>query len=93
MPASRLHGPRYRPGEVAPISGIYRVTHESHRASHVVTILRSEVFPPCRSCRGNVTFEIVQPASHITHDWDFAGPANLDERPPTAKKEGGGEAA
>jgi hypothetical protein len=48
-----------------------------HRDRHEVVIIRGEELPSCRTCKLNVWFEIVRPISHITHDWDFSGPANL----------------
>jgi len=73
---------KFRPGELAPITGIYVVTHGSrHRGRHEVVIIRGEQLPTCRTCKLNLTFEIVRPISHITHDWDFSGPHNLTVRP------------
>jgi hypothetical protein len=67
----------YRPGEHAPVTGIYRVTHAEHRAPHRAIVLRGEVFPLCRTCKDAVTFTVAHQASHITHDFDFAGPGAL----------------
>ena len=73
---------KFRPGDLAPITGIYLVIHGSrHRAPHEVVVIRGEPLPTCRSCRLNVSFEIVRQLSHITHDWDFSGPYNLVIRP------------
>jgi hypothetical protein len=73
---------KYRPGELAPITGIYRVTHGSrHRPAHDVVIIRGELLPACRTCFTNLTFEVVNAISHVTHDWDFSGPHNLVVRP------------
>lgn len=73
---------KLRPGELAPITGIYLVHHGSkHRERHEVVIIRGEQLPTCRTCKLNVTFEIVRPVSHITHDWDFSGPFNLVVKP------------
>ena len=66
------------PGEMAPISGIYRITHlTGHRPPHEALIIRGEELPPCRQCQGAVVFEVMHPTSHMTHDWDFAGPGGL----------------
>lgn len=61
-------------GQLAPASGIYRAVHRMHRAPHEVLVLRGEELPPCRSCRAEVTFTLVQALEHVTHDMDFAGP-------------------
>ena len=66
----RLH----KPGETAPVSGLYRVTHNSHRRPHSVVVLVGETFPACRSCRRLVAFELIEPIDHVAHDWDFTGP-------------------
>lgn len=69
------------PGVLAQISGIYRVTHLTrHRKSHLAVIIRGEQLPSCRTCKDNVRFELVQMASHVTHDWDFAAPSGLSVR-------------
>jgi len=49
---------KYRPGEVVPESGIYRVTHESHRLMHEATLLEGARFPLCRQCRQRVRFDL-----------------------------------
>lgn len=73
---------KFRPGEMAPITGVYLVTHSvHHRESHEVVIIRGEPLPACRECKLNVGFEILRPISHITHDWDFSGPHTLTVRP------------
>jgi hypothetical protein len=73
---------KFRPGELAPITGIYLVMHGTgHRDPHEVVVIRGEQLPTCRTCKVNLLFEIVRPVSHITHDWDFSGPYNLVVRP------------
>jgi hypothetical protein len=74
MEARPLHKDRaYRPGQLAPISGIYTVAHLRHRSAHDVVAIRGEEFPPCRVCQGAVRFYISHVASHMTHDLDLAG--------------------
>ncbi len=65
----------YKPGQMVPISGIYTVVHIGHRPDHEVVAIRGEEFPPCRVCRTNVTFFPTQPVTHMTHDFDLAGPS------------------
>jgi hypothetical protein len=73
---------KFRPGELAPITGIYLVNHGlRHREPHEVVIIRGEILPACRTCKLNTQFEIVKVISHVTHDWDFSGPNNLTIRP------------
>jgi len=73
---------KFRPGELAPITGIYLVSHGTrHRERHEVVIIRGEQLPTCRTCKLNLSYEIVRPISHITHDWDFSGPHTLTVRP------------
>jgi hypothetical protein len=49
---------KYRPGDVVPESGIYRVTHDSHRLMHEATLLQDQRFPICRKCNHDVRFEL-----------------------------------
>ena len=74
MASARAAESRFCPGDIAPISGLYEVTHQDHREPHLVTVIRGEVLPPCRACRAAVRFRVMQAASHVTHDWDFSGP-------------------
>ena len=74
QPASQNLRP-FRPGRMAPISGIYRVVHKiPHRSAHEVMAIRGEHFPTCRVCQGRVEFRVIRAVSHMVHDWDFAGP-------------------
>lgn len=57
---------RFRPGEVAPESGVYKVVHRRHRAPHNVLALAGMRFPKCRDCGEAVRFQIVHPAQ----SWD-----------------------
>jgi hypothetical protein len=66
----------YKPGETAPVSGVYTVFHQGHRENHEVVILRGEELPPCRGCKAEVRFQVKRQSSHVTHDWDFAGPGS-----------------
>lgn len=55
----------YRTGLTVPQSGIYRVTHFSHRLPQEVALLQGETFPRCASCRNNVQFELSKPAESL----------------------------
>ena len=59
------------PGEPAPRSGIYRVRHSSHRADHLITAIKGEHLPACRSCGRDVSFEIVEAAEYVHEEKDF----------------------
>jgi hypothetical protein len=63
----------YKPGDIAPVSGIYAVIHKGHRRRHEVLVIRGEEFPPCRTCKLEVVFEAIRTVEHLTHDFDFAG--------------------
>jgi hypothetical protein len=68
----------FRPGELAPVSGVYLVTHLTpHRDAHEAMVIRGELLAPCRICRSAITYAVLQTTSHMTHDWDFAGPQGL----------------
>jgi hypothetical protein len=49
---------KYRPGDVVPESGIYRVMHDAHRLMHEATLLDGQKFPICRRCKHDVRFEL-----------------------------------
>jgi hypothetical protein len=51
----------FKPGEVVPSGGIYRVLHKGHRDTHEVSLNAYEVFPVCRECGSHVRFELLLP--------------------------------
>ena len=68
----------FKPGELAPVSGVYLVTHLTpHREPHEAMVIRGELLAPCRICRSEVTYEVLRTTSHMMHDWDFAAPKGL----------------
>lgn len=52
----------FRPGEIAPESGVYQVVHVRHRTPHAVLALAGMRFPICRECGDGVRFRIDRPA-------------------------------
>lgn len=75
MPASAVRDVRaYKPGQLVPISGLYTVVHQAHRAEHEVLAIRGDEFPSCRICKAEVRFHVLQVFPYITHDFDLAGP-------------------
>jgi hypothetical protein len=52
---------KYRPGELVPESGVYRVIHDSHRLMHEATLLTQDKFPICKQCKLAVRFELRRP--------------------------------
>ncbi|HUI84875.1 MAG TPA: hypothetical protein VL240_11660 [Candidatus Binatia bacterium] len=76
---------------MVPISGIYGVVHDFHRAEHEVLAIRGEEFPLCRVCKGEVRFHVIRVLPHVTHDFDLAGP-RLRARKSRAKSAGKGTA-
>lgn len=75
MPGSAVRDVRaFKPGQMVPISGLYTVVHQKHRAEHEVLAIRGDEFPGCRVCKDEVRFYVAQVIPYITHDFDLAGP-------------------
>ena len=88
--ARRTHA-EFRPDSTAPATGLYTVTHhEDHRAPHLVTVLRGDIFPRCRICKSYVVFVLHQHSVYVTDDWDLAGPARLEEATARRQRTAGG---
>jgi hypothetical protein len=49
----------YKPGQVVPKAGVYRVIHSAHRAPHEASLKANETFPSCRQCGEAVRFTLV----------------------------------
>jgi len=45
-----------------PESGIYSVSHPSHRLTHEVTVLGGKLFPKCRVCGFDARFSLLEAA-------------------------------
>lgn len=61
----------YSPGDAVPQTGVYRVTHQGHRAEHDATLLDGGHFPQCSRCGEQVRFQLVRAAARIARDRDF----------------------
>lgn len=53
-------GKSYKPGEVVPDSGIYKVHHDQHRLMHEAALLRDTFFPRCKRCGNAVRFVLAR---------------------------------
>jgi hypothetical protein len=61
----------FKPGDVVPESGIYNVTHDPrHAASHQVTCIEGDRFPPCRGC-DHPRFILARGAVHVKEQRSF----------------------
>ena len=63
-------GDIFKPDDVVPTSGIYRVLHDpKHAQEHEVTCISGKRFPPCGKCP-HPRFILVRAAHHIeTHEF------------------------
>jgi len=55
----------YKPGDVVPFSGIYRIEHAPHRMMHHATLTEGMPFPKCKKCGAAVRFAAVRPVRGI----------------------------
>ena len=56
----------FRPGNKAPFSGVYKVTHaHQHAEPHYVTLLFGDTFPVCLTCFKHVQFELAMSSAHV----------------------------
>ncbi len=69
---------KYKPGQIIPASGIYRVEHDSHRLMHEATLLAENLFPRCRQCDSAVRFHLVR-AIHGRRVLPFGSSTILEE--------------
>lgn len=56
----------YKPGQVVPKAGIYKVSHAQHRLPHKATFKANEKFPTCHKCDTAVRFELLVPVEEET---------------------------
>jgi hypothetical protein len=64
----------FRPGDTAPVAGIYDVVHDAHRPPHTAILLKDETFPACRTCKDAVRFTLSRNAIHVSGDSDLKSP-------------------
>lgn len=55
----------YKPGDVVPFSGIYRIEHAPHRMMHHATLTEGMLFPRCKKCGEAVRFAAVRHARGV----------------------------
>lgn len=64
-------------GEMVRETGLYRVSHEAHRAAHEAILWAGERFPACRHCGEAASFQFLHPMTesdefeHVGYDGDF----------------------
>jgi hypothetical protein len=60
----------YKPGQIVPQSGVYKITHDPVHADmpHEVTVIKGRRFPTCRHCKG-ISFELAHAAKHVGVRW------------------------
>ena len=50
----------YKPGDIVPSSGVYRIYHDAHRLMHEATLTREMRFPRCKQCGDQVRFTLAK---------------------------------
>lgn len=68
------------PGDTVPVSGVYRVEHDSHRLMHEATLLLDTLFPRCKHCKDAVRFSLIRSVQD-NHVLPFRDHAFLEEYP------------
>jgi hypothetical protein len=62
----------HKPGETAPLTGIYRVVHKTnHAGTFAFTVYAGKVFPPCEVCGDAIGYTLLRNAPAIETDEDF----------------------
>lgn len=49
----------YKPGQMVPKAGIYKVSHAEHRLPHKASFKAGDQFPRCAKCADEVRFELM----------------------------------
>ena len=64
-------GDVFKPGDLVPTSGIYKVVHDpAHAEAHDVTCIYGKKFPPCHGCH-HPRFVLVRAAHDIEGHENF----------------------
>ena len=50
---------KFVPGQHVLRSGVYRVHHDSHRLMHEASLKAGEIFPCCKQCHSQISFELI----------------------------------
>jgi hypothetical protein len=74
----------FKPGEVVPANGVYRVEHNSHRLMHNATLVLHSRFPRCKRCGNAVRFHLLRPVKDGLI-FPFRSNAILEEYPEKAE--------
>jgi CheY-like chemotaxis protein len=53
-----------RPGDTAPSTGVYTVTHRRHRLPHEVSLLKGDLLPACKRCGQHVRYRLNDPVEN-----------------------------
>jgi hypothetical protein len=77
----------YRPGDIVPCQGVYRITHHLHRLMHEATLTAGMKFPVCRQCGNKVRFSLVRAVR--TGVIPFRSTEILEEYPQVKKQSAG----
>jgi hypothetical protein len=49
----------YKPGQVVPKAGIYKLVHAEHRLPHKASFKAHDKFPACGKCASKVPFKLL----------------------------------
>src|SRR3982751_6952273 len=60
IPESPLLKTVFRVGQIVPATGIYNVQHTPHRLPVEITLRGNEPFPPCATCKVDVSFTFLR---------------------------------
>jgi hypothetical protein len=81
FPGANVASAVFRPGDIVPHTGVYRIDHHLHRLMHEATLEEGIRFPLCRQCRAGVTYSLVRAVHGVVPP--FRSTAILQEYPDT----------